>query len=173
MCIRDSSRRHPILGTWRAHRGVDYAAAMGTEVHATADGTIVHRGPSGGYGNLVEIRHANGYTTRYGHLSKFQSGQRVGSVVKQNDVIGYVGMTGLATGPHLHYEMLQRGQHIDPLRTVFASGGDPVPAQALERWTREMVDRLALLEVLPGPNEVRYATEPPPSTRAQEAGGGH
>jgi hypothetical protein len=133
--VFSNGRFHPILRTWRAHRGVDYAAATGTPVHATADGRITVRGVSGGYGNLVEIRHSNGFTTRYGHLSRFSSGLRVGSPVRQNEIIGYVGSTGLATGPHLHYEMLRGGQHVDPLSTGLPSGGEPVPAHALERWT--------------------------------------
>jgi murein DD-endopeptidase MepM/ murein hydrolase activator NlpD len=160
--VFSNGRLHPILRTWRAHRGVDYAAATGTPVQATANGTITVRGVSGGYGNLVEIRHQNGFTTRYGHLSRFASGFRVGSPVRQGDVIGFVGMTGLATGPHLHYEMLRSGRHIDPLSADLPSGGEPVPAHATERWTLEMVDRVALLEVLPGPDEVRYATTPAP-----------
>ena len=159
--VFSNGRLHPILRTWRAHRGVDYAAAAGTPVQATADGTIAVRGVSGGYGNLVEIRHKNGFTTRYGHLSRFASGFRVGSPVRQGEVIGYVGSTGLATGPHLHYEMLRSGRHVDPLSAVLPSGGEPVPGHAVERWTQEMVGRVALLEVLPGPKDVRYATNRP------------
>jgi murein DD-endopeptidase MepM/ murein hydrolase activator NlpD len=158
--VFSNGRLHPILRTWRAHRGVDYAAATGTPVQATANGTIVVRGVSGGYGNLVEIRHQNGFTTRYGHLSRFASGFRVGSPVRQGEVIGYVGRTGLATGPHLHYEMLRSGRHVDPLNAVLPTGGEPIPGHAVERWQQEMVGRLVLLEVLPGPKEVRYANTP-------------
>jgi murein DD-endopeptidase MepM/ murein hydrolase activator NlpD len=153
-----NGRFHPILQTMRAHRGVDYAANSGTPVQATADGRIVARGVSGGYGNLVEIQHANGFRTRYGHLRGFAAGQRVGSTIRQGEVIGYVGMTGLATGPHLHYEMLRNGTQVDPLSARLPTGGEPVPSQAVKRWSEELVGRLALLEVLPGPNEVRYAT---------------
>jgi murein DD-endopeptidase MepM/ murein hydrolase activator NlpD len=155
-----NARRHPILGTWRAHRGIDYAASSGTPVRATADGVIVSRGRSGNYGNLVEIRHTNGYSTRYAHLQGFASGQSSGARVLQGQVIGYVGMTGLATGPHLHYEMLQRGTHINPqsVQSSQISGGDPIPAAAFDRWSGEMVQRLALLEALPGPAESRYAS---------------
>jgi murein DD-endopeptidase MepM/ murein hydrolase activator NlpD len=178
--VFSNGRLHPILRTWRAHRGVDYAANAGTPVYATADGTVAVRGVSGGYGNLVEIRHKMGFSTRYGHLSRFASGLRVGSPVRQGEVIGYVGMTGLATGPHLHYEMLRSGRQVDPLSAVLPTGGEPVPGQALERWTQEMVSRLALLDVLPGPDEVRYATgatvpPPPPlqeTTSPAGAGGG-
>jgi murein DD-endopeptidase MepM/ murein hydrolase activator NlpD len=166
-----NARLHPVLGTWRAHRGVDYAADSGTPVEATADGTVVQRGVSGGYGNLVEIQHANGYRTRYAHLRGFAQGLRVGSRVSQGDVIGFVGMTGLATGPHLHYEMLQNGRQIDPLSAQIPSG-EPVPSSAFERWSREMVGQLALLEVLPGAHQVRYATglpETPPVGGADDS----
>jgi murein DD-endopeptidase MepM/ murein hydrolase activator NlpD len=152
-----NARRHPILGTWRAHRGVDYAASSGTPVRATADGVIVTRGRSGNYGNLVEIKHPNGYSTRYAHLQNFASGLSVGSRVSQSQIIGYVGMTGLATGPHLHYEMLQRGTQINPLNVKLPSG-DPIPATAMDRWSGALVQRLALLEVLPGPDNVRFAS---------------
>jgi hypothetical protein len=161
-----NGRFHPILQTMRAHRGVDYAANSGTPVQATADGRITVRGVSGGYGNLVEIQHANGFRTRYGHLSRFAAGMRVGSTVRQGEVIGFVGMTGLATGPHLHYEMLKNGAHVDPLNARLPTGGEPVPSHAVERWSAEMVDRLALLEVLPGPQEVRYATGERPTAPA-------
>jgi murein DD-endopeptidase MepM/ murein hydrolase activator NlpD len=152
-----NARRHPILGTWRAHRGVDYAANSGTPVRATADGVIVQRGRSGNYGNLVEIRHANGYTTRYAHLQGFAAGQSMGSRVTQSQTIGYVGMTGLATGPHLHYEMLRSGSHINPL-SVSRPTGAPIPTSQLDRWSTEMVHRVELLEVLPGANDVRFAS---------------
>jgi murein DD-endopeptidase MepM/ murein hydrolase activator NlpD len=151
------SRRHPILGTWRAHRGVDYSAASGTPVRATAEGVIVQRGRSGNYGNLIEIRHVNGYTTRYAHLQGFFPGQSVGSRVSQSQIIGYVGMTGLATGPHLHYEMLRNGQHINPLN-VSRPTGAPIPASAMDRFSNEVVQRIALLEVLPDPGDTRYVS---------------
>ncbi len=151
-----NSRYHPILKTWRAHRGVDYAANRGTEVMATSDGVVIHRGPKGGYGNLVEIRHPNGFVTRYAHLSRFAGGIRVGTRVHQGDVIGYVGMTGLATAPHLHYEMLRGGRHIDPL-SVDLPAGDPVPSEDRVRWMAELPARLALLDAVPGAGPVRTA----------------
>jgi len=151
-----NGRLHPVLGTWRAHRGVDYAAATGTPVMATADGTISTRANSGSYGNLVEIRHTNGYITRYAHLSRFGAGQAVGRRVSQGEIIGYVGATGLATGPHLHYEMIRAGQHIDPL-SVTVPTGEPVPSAAVERWNEERAVRMALLDVLPGLSSVRFA----------------
>lgn len=151
-----NSRFHPILKTWRSHRGVDYAANPGTEVMATSDGVVIHRGPNGGYGNLVEIRHPNGFVTRYAHLRAFPRSLRVGDRVKQSDVIGYVGMTGLANGPHLHYEMLRRGRQIDPL-SVDLPAGDPVPSEDRDRWRTEMGGRMALLESIPKAGPVRTA----------------
>ncbi len=133
---------------------MDYAADAGTEVMATSDGVVIHRGPKGGLGNAVEIRHPNGYVTRYGHLRAFRSGVTVGTRVKQSDVIGYVGMTGLATGPHLHYEMLRGGRHMDPL-SVELPAGDPVPSEDRGRWEAEMSGRMALLETIPPAGPVR------------------
>ena len=109
-----TARFHPVLQEWRAHRGVDYGAPSGTRVRATADGIVETAGYSGGYGNLVVIRHGNTYSTAYGHLSGFGHGIRRGSRVGQGDTIGYVGATGLATGPHLHYEFRVNGTQIDP-----------------------------------------------------------
>ena len=151
-----SGRFHPILQRWRAHRGVDYAANTGTPVMATADGVVIHRGPKGGLGNAVEIRHPNGFVTRYGHLSRFNRQVVVGTRVRQEQVIGYVGSTGLATGPHLHYEMLRHGRHVDPL-SVDLPAGDPVPEDDMGRWVEEMTPRLALLEQLPPPGLARFA----------------
>ena len=161
-----SARRHPVLNTIRAHRGIDYAADAGTDVMATSDGVVIHRGPKGGFGNAVEIRHPNGWITRYAHLRGFRSGIHVGTRVKQSDVIGYVGMTGLATGPHLHYEMLRGGRQIDPL-SVDLPAGDPVPADDRARWRTEMSGRVALLESIPRAGPVRRAVA---TMEQQEAG---
>jgi murein DD-endopeptidase MepM/ murein hydrolase activator NlpD len=133
---------------------VDYAAAMGTDVMATADGVVIQRGPDGGYGNAIQIRHANGFVTRYAHLRSFRTGIVVGSRVHQGDVIGYVGMTGLATGPHLHYEMLIHGRHVDPL-SVDLPAGDPVPVDDRMRWVEESSVRVALLDGVPPAGPVR------------------
>lgn len=111
----DLHRVHPILNTIRAHKGVDYSAAIGTPVKSTADGKIIFRGDKNGYGNVVEIQHNQQYSTLYAHLSGFKSNLKLGSAVKQGDVIGYVGNTGLATGPHLHYEFRIKGEHVNPL----------------------------------------------------------
>jgi murein DD-endopeptidase MepM/ murein hydrolase activator NlpD len=150
------SRLHPIHNVRRPHIGVDYAAATGTPVMATSDGVVTVRGVQGGYGNLIEIRHANGYMTRYAHLNGFASGIRVGGRVSQGQTIGYVGMTGLATGPHLHYEMHRNGNPVDPMN-VDIPAGDPIPAEAMDRWAAEMQTRFALVEVLPTAPELRLA----------------
>src|SRR5213592_4606385 len=113
---RFGNRYHPILKRWRTHEGTDYAAAYGTPVRATADGIVTIAGREGDYGNLVELRHANGIRTRYGHLSAFGKGVSVGARVKQGEWVGYVGATGLATGPHLHYEFIVNGRPTNPQR---------------------------------------------------------
>ncbi len=120
------SRRHPILGRRLPHFGVDYAAPEGTPVRATADGVVSFVGWKGGGGKTVEIRHAGGFTTAYLHLSRFASGLTVGRRVSQGEVIGYVGSTGLATGPHLDYRVTQNGRYLNPARI----GSDPAPPLA-------------------------------------------
>ncbi|MCB5208380.1 OapA family protein [Methylovorus mays] len=118
-------RFHPILQKMRAHKGVDYAAPIGTRVKASADAVVDFVGVKNGYGNVVVLRHQNGISTVYGHLSRFATGLHRGSKVSQGDIIAYVGMTGLATGPHLHYEFLLNGQHRDPL-TVALPNAVPI-----------------------------------------------
>ena len=108
-------RKHPVLNTIRAHRGVDYAAPTGTPIKATGDGIVTFAGYKGGYGNVVILRHGEKYSTLYGHMSRFAKGISNGKRVKQGQAIGYVGMTGLATGPHLHYEFHVNGVHRNPL----------------------------------------------------------
>jgi len=135
----------------RPHRGVDFAAPTGTPIMATGDGVVAFSGWRGELGNLVEIRHPNGWLTRYGHMSRFATGVRTGTRVRQGQIIGYVGMTGVATGPHCHYEMVRPGgQWVDPL-SIPLPPGDPVPASAVGRWALESHSRLELLETLPGP----------------------
>ena len=112
-------RLHPILHQIRAHTGVDYAATKGTPVRATGDGTVVYADKKGGYGNLIEIKHTEDYSTRYAHLDKFHSKIKIGKKVKQSDTIGYVGRTGTATGDHLHYEFRVNGKHTNPLTVRF------------------------------------------------------
>jgi murein DD-endopeptidase MepM/ murein hydrolase activator NlpD len=121
------ARYHPILHMWRAHEGVDFSAAYGTPVRATADGIVARVGrEDGGYGNLIEVRHLNGIRTRYGHLSGFARGLRAGERVAQGETIGFVGSTGLSTGPHLHYEFLVNGKPTNPRRRDMGAG-TPVP----------------------------------------------
>ncbi|TAJ91753.1 MAG: peptidase M23 [Gammaproteobacteria bacterium] len=120
------NRKHPILNTIRAHKGVDYAAPTGTPVKATGDGTVMSAGRNDGYGNAVIIRHAGTYETLYAHLSRFANGMTRGKHVRQGDIIGYVGQTGLASGPHLHYEFRINGVHRNPL-TVELPKALPIP----------------------------------------------
>jgi murein DD-endopeptidase MepM/ murein hydrolase activator NlpD len=121
------SRRHPVLNKIRAHKGVDYAAPSGTPVRAAGDGRVKFRGVKGGYGKVVELSHAGGVTTLYGHLSRFGKNINAGQRVSQGQVIGYVGRTGLATGPHLHYEYRVNGVHKDPQR-VKLPNAQPISA---------------------------------------------
>ena len=129
------ARFHPVLGIWRRHEGTDYAAASGTPVMAAGDGTVLRAGRSGGYGNLIELRHRNGITTRYGHLRAFARGVRAGNRVQQGDVIGYVGATGLASGAHLHYEFRVNGVARDS-RRVDLGGGEPLSSALLPLFQR-------------------------------------
>jgi murein DD-endopeptidase MepM/ murein hydrolase activator NlpD len=123
-----SARFHPILKTWRAHRGVDYGAPMGTPVHATGNGKVAFAGRRGGYGNVVMLEHQGAFSTVYAHLSRFAPRVRKGARVSQGDVIGYVGQTGWATGPHLHYEFRVAGVQRNPLTLASLPGGAPLPA---------------------------------------------
>ena len=120
-----SARRHPILNVVRPHRGIDYAARAGTPLWSVGAGTVIFRGWAGGSGNLVKIRHRNGYVSYYAHLSRFEQGLRVGSVVEQKQVIGYVGETGLATGPHVCFRLQKNGRYVNPL-DISTPAGDPV-----------------------------------------------
>lgn len=151
-------RRHPILNTIRAHTGVDYAAPSGTPVRAPADGKVTFRGRKGGYGNAVILQHAGGITTLYGHLSGFAKATRNGARVSQGDVIGFVGATGLATAPHLHYEYRINGRYMNPRTVKLPDGGVPLDAREREsfaRAARPLLDRLEaggqMLAVGPSP----------------------
>jgi murein DD-endopeptidase MepM/ murein hydrolase activator NlpD len=145
----NSARLHPILNTIRAHKGIDYAAPIGTPVRAAGDGRIRFAGWMGGYGNLVEIEHSSSIMTVYGHLSRFASGTHVGAHVQQGAVIAYVGMTGLATGPHLHYEYRVNGVFKNP-ETVELPAAAPID----ERWRPDFLARsaplLSTLDPAPG-----------------------
>ena len=137
-------RLHPILNTIRGHMGTDYAAPTGTPVHVAGDGRVSFAGSKGGYGNCIMVAHGNNVSTLYGHLSRFARTARVGARVDQGEVIGYVGMTGLATGPHLHYEYLVNGVHKNP-QTVQLPGAEPLRAQALAEFHERTAGVLATL----------------------------
>jgi murein DD-endopeptidase MepM/ murein hydrolase activator NlpD len=132
-----STRRfHPLLKTWRAHKGVDYGAPTGTRVRATGDGVVELAGQQNGYGNVVILRHKGQISTVYAHLSKFGAGIRRGVRVSQGDIIGYVGSTGWATGPHLHYEFRVANEHRDPLKMVFPSA-EPIPPARMDAFREQ------------------------------------
>ncbi|HNW60459.1 MAG TPA: peptidoglycan DD-metalloendopeptidase family protein [bacterium] len=139
-------RRHPILKIVRPHHGIDFVAAAGTPVSAAADGIVLEKGyEGGGLGNFVKIRHKNPrFVTVYGHLSGFAAGLAAGKSVSQRDVIGYVGSTGLATGPHLHYCFYENGRPVNPLK-IKNSSGDPIPATEMARFVMVKEAQLALL----------------------------
>lgn len=139
-------RRHPILGGWRQHTGVDYAASAGTRVRSVADGTVIFAGRRGGYGNVIDVRHPNGYVTRYAHLRGFASGMRSGARVSIGQTVGFVGMTGLATAPHLHFEVLVNGTHRDPRVALNNKSGEPLPARERERFASVRATYVAALE---------------------------
>jgi murein DD-endopeptidase MepM/ murein hydrolase activator NlpD len=136
------SRFHPVLRTSRAHLGTDYAANVGTPIEATADGAVIRAGRWGGYGIMVGLRHARDIETRYAHMSRLAPGIRAGVRVRQGDVIGFVGMTGLVSGPHVHYEFLKNGRHLNP-RSVDLGDGEPVPKARRAEFeaVRETFDR--------------------------------
>ena len=123
------NRYHPILQTWTTHKGVDYGAPSGTPVLATANGRVSFLGGKGGYGNAIVLKHGGSYSTLYAHLSGYQRGLRAGAQVEQGQVIGYVGATGLATGPHLHYEFQVNGFHQNPLTFKFPQTEPIAPQQ--------------------------------------------
>ena len=140
-------RFHPLLKNWRQHTGVDFAAPRGTPIWATADGTVEFAGVKGGYGNVIEVRHFGGTTTLYAHLSGFASGARRGMRVSQGQTIGYVGATGWATGPHLHYEFKISGHHQDPMRVALPKA-EPLAQKyiaAFKESARAQSAQLALL----------------------------
>ena len=143
-----NKRWHPVLSKWRSHKGVDYAAKRGTPVRASGDGKVIFAGTKGGYGRLVVIRHGGRYTTAYGHLNGYARGVRSGKKVKQGQIIGYVGSSGVATGPHLHYEFRVNGVHRNPL-TVKLPEAKPVHSayqNHFEENTRAYLSMLRLMD---------------------------
>lgn len=144
--VFDPKRRHPVLNTIRAHRGVDYAAPTGTLVRASGDGTVRFAGANGGYGNIVILEHGGAVSTHYAHLSQIAN-IGVGDRVTQGETIGHVGMSGLATGPHLHYEYRVNGVHRDPQRVTFAEAG-PIPHEQIESFEEVAAPLWKLLDML-------------------------
>jgi murein DD-endopeptidase MepM/ murein hydrolase activator NlpD len=142
-----NNRWHPVLSKWRSHKGVDYAAARGTPIRASGDGKIIHAGKKGGYGRLIVIRHGGRYTTAYGHLHRYAKGVRSGKKVKQGQIIGYVGSSGLATGPHLHYEFRVNGVHRNPL-TVKLPEAQPVNTAYLDHFRDQTQVYLSMLSLM-------------------------
>ncbi len=129
-----SARRHPILKITRPHHGIDYAAPKGTPLWSVSDGKVISRGWAGGFGNMVKVRHENGYISYYTHLSRFAKGLEVGQQVQQKQVVGYVGSTGLATGPHVCFRVAKDGKFVNPSR-VPGPAGPPVPPELLARFS--------------------------------------
>jgi murein DD-endopeptidase MepM/ murein hydrolase activator NlpD len=142
-----NKRWHPVLSKWRSHKGVDYAAARGTPIRASGDGKIIHAGTKGGYGRLVVIQHGGRYTTAYAHLHRYAKGARTGRKVKQGQIIGYVGSSGLATGPHLHYEFRVNGVHRNPL-TVKLPEAKPVNKAYLDHFQENTQVYLSMLDLM-------------------------
>ncbi|WP_411816018.1 peptidoglycan DD-metalloendopeptidase family protein [Hyphococcus sp. DH-69] len=151
------TRKHPILGYRRAHKGVDFAAPRGTPIKAAGDGTVLRANRYGSFGNYVKIRHANGYETAYAHLNGFARGIRAGKRVRQGDIIAYVGTTGRSTGPHLHYEVHLNGKAVNPQRLKIATGKQLTGA-ALERF-KAARDRINAMRMPEEEREALYARE--------------
>ena len=138
-------RRHPILNTIRAHKGVDYAAASGTPIKATGEGKVVFQGIKGGYGRVVILQHGSQYETLYAHMSRYRAGLKVGSRVTQGQIIGYVGSSGLATAPHLHYEFRVNGMHKNPVNIVMPRA-NPIPRAQLASFQGQIAPLIAQIE---------------------------
>jgi murein DD-endopeptidase MepM/ murein hydrolase activator NlpD len=138
-------RKHPILNKIRAHKGVDYAAPRGTPIKATGDGKVLLAGRRGGYGNTVIIQHGDTYRTLYGHMQGFAKGVKTGGTVKQGQVIGYIGTTGLSTGPHLHYEFQVNGVHVDPLGQKLPMA-DPIAKSEKQRFMQQSQPLMARMD---------------------------
>jgi len=146
-------RYHPVLGVYRGHLGTDFGAPTGTPIKAAGDGVVAFAGRRGGYGNVVELRHPGGYTTLYAHMSRFARGISAGTRVEQGQVIGYVGATGLATGPHVHYELRKDGQPLDARTAELPPGAPPITEEQRPAFDSVVVERRALLArvATPGP----------------------
>jgi murein DD-endopeptidase MepM/ murein hydrolase activator NlpD len=150
------NRRHPLLRRIRMHTGVDWAAPRGTPILAAGDGKIEMAERHGGYGNYIRIRHANGFATAYGHMTRFASGSKPGARVKQGQIIGYVGSTGRSTGPHLHYEVLVNNKFVNPM-TIAVPRGLKLEGRNLAAFHKERRRIDALMELDPVTNRVAQA----------------
>ncbi|RME99854.1 MAG: M23 family metallopeptidase, partial [Alphaproteobacteria bacterium] len=150
-------RRHPVSRRTRMHTGSDWAAKTGTPILAAGDGIVEEAGRKGGYGNYVRIRHANGYKTAYGHMSRFAKGMRPGLKVTQGQVIGYVGSTGVSTGPHLHFEVLVNNRHVNPM-TIPVPRGRQLTGKLLAEFQRERARIEELMRRAPVTTQVAAVT---------------
>ena len=157
-----NKRWHPVLKRWRSHKGVDYAAPRGTPVKATSNGKIAFKGKKGGYGKAVFLQHGKTYKTVYGHLNAYAKGLRKGSKVKQGQIIGYVGSTGLATGPHLHYELRVNGVHRNPLKVKLPKAL-PLAKKYMPEFKSEAQPLLARLALI---NAAKFADASKPGPDA-------
>ena len=146
-----NARFHPVLKKWRAHKGIDYAAPTGTPVMATASGTVSFAGTQRGYGKIIILTHSKKYDTAYGHLSRFAKGLQNGNRVNQGDIIGYVGATGMATGPHLHYELRVDGVQKDPAKVVLPAA-PPIAEKGMAAFKKETESLVARLDILRNTN---------------------
>jgi murein DD-endopeptidase MepM/ murein hydrolase activator NlpD len=164
--VFDAARLHPILNRIRGHMGTDYAAPTGTPIHAAGDGRVSFAGTRGGYGNAIMLLHSNSVTTLYGHMSRFAKNIRVGSHVGQGEIIGYVGMTGLATGPHLHYEYLMNGVHMNP-QTVHLAGADPLRDDELSKFQSAAAPLLSALLTPAVPSATATASVAPAASESR------
>ena len=151
-------RRHPILGRRKMHTGADWAAKRGTPILAAGSGIVEIAKRKGGYGNYVLLRHANGFKTAYGHMSRFAKGMRPGIRVTQGQVIGYVGSTGLSSGPHLHYEVLVNNRHVNPM-TIHVPRGRQLTGKVLAEFQRERARIEELMGRAPVTTRVAAATQ--------------
>jgi murein DD-endopeptidase MepM/ murein hydrolase activator NlpD len=165
-------RRHPILGVLKAHKGTDYAANSGTPVRAIGDGVVTRAGWSGGYGNVLEIRHRNGYVTRYGHLRGFARGVRPGTRVSIAQTVAYVGTTGLSTAPHLHFEVLVGGVQRDPRVALSSKTGFPIAAGERRSFDSMRSRLMAVLDARLSSTQVADADAAPSSAGVSRAGSG-
>ncbi len=151
-----TKRYHPILQRFRSHKGVDYAAKRGTPIRAAGDGKVIFKGNKGGYGRTLIIQHGSKYTTLYAHLNSYNKKIRVGKRVKQGQTVAYVGSSGLATGPHLHYEFRVNGVHRNP-QTVKLPSSQPVPKKHLADFEQAITPVLAQLDMLSRDTQVALA----------------